>query len=297
MPGTGGPTSSPKPTWRPPRCTASQPVLRARLSWDPPSLWLPGPGLLSATLVTTSSPLLPFSDLLPLTSGGPGLRLGPGPLPPQPLPLIPSFSRTLKPSHGLILFALPPEFTQSLGPSPLLCPPGPSPLSSHLDLQTDSRPLPICSQTAARALGSKSHQGPPLHKTQSSLERGEAERPCLASPGRGSAVGPPTLPPASRGPPPALALHSIPLAPTDPALSSVWSPPLTSTSLTSFKSLLRCHLLAGPPLQLGRRLAPPAFWGGSTPISPGAPPQTLQGAQRAGLPPSTRTWRNQVPAT
>lgn len=141
MLGTGGPTSLPKPTRRPPLCTASQPVLRARLSRDPPSLWLPGPRLLSATLVTTSSPLLPFSDLLPLTSGGPG------PLSPQPLPLIPSFSRTLKPSHGLILFALPPEFSQSLGPSPLLRPPGPGPLSSHLDLQTASRPLHICSQT------------------------------------------------------------------------------------------------------------------------------------------------------
>lgn len=147
MLGTGGPTSLPKPTWRPPLCTDSPPVLRARLSRDPASLWLPDPRLLSATLVTTSSPLLPFSDLLPLTSGAPGLRLGPGPLSPQPLPLIPSSSRTLKPSHGLILFTLPPGFSQSLGPSPLLHPPGPSTLSSHLDLQTASRPLPICSQT------------------------------------------------------------------------------------------------------------------------------------------------------
>lgn len=103
----------------------------------PPTPSPPSPGATPLPPATSA----PFSDLLPLTSGGPG------PLSPQPLPLIPSFSRTLKPSHGLILFALPPEFSQSLGPSPLLRPPGPGPLSSHLDLQTASRPLRICSQT------------------------------------------------------------------------------------------------------------------------------------------------------
>lgn len=107
-------------------------------SQAPPSRQLPGPGLLSATLVSLSFRSL-TSHLRPLMPH-------PGPLP-TALPTHPLCSHPPKPGCCLIS-----DLSRSLGPpSPLLCPPGPlPPRRSPGPWQGPAAcpcPPPICSQT------------------------------------------------------------------------------------------------------------------------------------------------------
>lgn len=227
-PGTLAPSSR-TPRGGYPATPALHSLQPARHPRAPPSRQLPGPGLLSATLVALSHcPSVLTSHLRPLEARSPISDLSPRPL-------------------SLTHFSLTPEARLSphlrnqpdLGlPSPPLCPPGPLPprLSPGPWRGLLPSPAPRPSVLRPPDLGSKSHKGPACKRPG---EASGEQRPCLAWPARVSSQAPDPCPLLLAAP--AWALLSSPPGPPDPALSSDGGP-APFPSLTPCKSWLRPHL-------------------------------------------------------